>query len=93
MEIKEYDVSFLIKRPNLPSRLVVTYLCLSEEHYKRNPMLNREELIKKNSTFLLKDRFGLENKPEVALNLLKIKPAHNRAVGQKGVVKKWRSVR
>lgn len=93
MEIEEYDVSFLIKRPNRPPRLVVTYLCLSEEHYKRNPMLNREELIKQNSTFLLRDRYRLEKKPEVTVKLLKIKPVHKMATGQRGIVKKWKSVR
>lgn len=91
MEIQEYDVSFMIKRPNRPPQLVVTYICLSEEHFKRNPSLKREELITRNSLFLLSDRYDLE--PGVIIRILKYKPVHHLSSSKtRGIIKKWRKI-
>lgn len=78
MKIEEYDVSFLVKRPNKPPQLIITYLCLSEEHYKRNPTLKREELITRNSLFLLSDMYEFE--PGVVIRLLKYEPVQKLVV-------------
>lgn len=92
MEIEEYDVTFLIKRPNSPPRLIVTYLCLSEVHFKRYPKLSRMELITQNSIFLIKDRYMLEKKPDIQIKLLKIRRVHKVVRGKKGIIKQWKNV-
>lgn len=92
MEIEEYDVSFVLKRPNSPPCLIVTYLCLSEVHFKRYPKLSKMELITQNSIFLLKDRYMLEKKPDIQLKLLKIRRVHKAVRGQRGIIKQWKKV-
>lgn len=87
MGIEEYDVSFLIKRPNSPPRLIVTYLCLSEVHFRRFPKLSRMELIAQNSIFLLKDRYMLEEKTDIQIKLLKIRRVHKVVRGQREIIK------
>jgi hypothetical protein len=92
MRLEEYDVSFIIKRPNRPPLLLVTYVALSEEHFKRNPTLSRKELVMINSMFLLKDRYELEKKPEDEINIFKIKPVRKLAHCRRGILKPLRSV-
>ncbi|WP_017756487.1 hypothetical protein [Calidifontibacillus oryziterrae] len=72
MEIEEYDVSFLVIMPNKQLHKIVTYVCLSKEHFNRNPTLNREEVILKNGLFLLTDRYNI--KPESVISVVNYKP-------------------
>lgn len=92
MKLEEYDVSFVIKRPDRPPLLLVTYVALSEEHFKKNPRLSRKELIVKNSVFLLMDHYKLEQKPGIEIKVFKVKPVKRLCFSCKGILKPLRSV-
>lgn len=92
MKLEEYDVSFVIKRPERPPLLLVTYVALSEEHFKKNPKLSRKELIVKNSIFLLRDHYKLEQKPGTDIKVFKVKPVKRLGFSRKGILKPLRSV-
>lgn len=91
MKLEEYDVSFIIERPDRPPFLLVTYLALSEEHFKKNPKLSRKELIVKNSIFLLRDHYKLEQKPGIEIKIFKIKRVKRLGTNRKGILKPLRS--
>lgn len=80
MKIEEYDVFFLVKKPKRPPQLIVTYVCLSEAHFKRNPMLKKEEVITRNSLFLLSDTYEFE--PGVVIRVLKYQPVQKLVVSR-----------
>lgn len=91
MKLEEYDVSFVIKRPDRPPLLLVTYVALSEEHFKKNPTLSRKELIVKNSVFLLRDHYKVEQDPGTEIKVFKVKPVNRLGFSRKGILKPMRS--
>lgn len=72
MEIQEYEVRFLINRPKRPPEIVDTYICLSHLHFDNSPNLTKEEVIVRESLFIMSDRLPLQI--GITIKLLKYEP-------------------
>ncbi|HHW36317.1 MAG TPA: hypothetical protein GXX18_03360 [Bacillales bacterium] len=90
MKLEEYDVSFVIKRLDRPPLLLVTYVAISEEHFKKDPKLSRKELIVKNSVFLIRDHYKVDQQPGIEIQVFKVKPVKRLGLSRKGVLKPLR---